>query len=296
MRVKVFLASSAELEEDRKEFALLLSLKNSDWEARGVYLDLVKWEDYLDAMSKTRLQDEYNKAIRECDVFVALFWTKVGKFTEEEFETAFGLFKATNRPFIFTYFKDTEISIGSANRDDLKSLWAFQDKLKALGHFYTPYKNVDELKFHFNRQLEKLAASESWFESVAALGALVQAWKDAQESGIDLQKAKLDIANSVASRPQQPAAARSTTEAARSTGMVIDQELLGKLVADINAAKSRFAAVFTDPRYTPADIDREEERARLSVCAHLKRIRDFNAGALPSTEMESLSVSFRCEG
>lgn len=78
--------------------------------------------------------------------------------------------------------------------------------------------------------------------------------------------------------------------------MVIDQELLGKLFADIVAAKSRFAAVFTDPRYTPADIDREEERARLCVCAHLKRIREFNAGILPNIEMESLSVSFRCGG
>jgi hypothetical protein len=39
------------------------------------------------------------------------------------------------------------------------SLWAFQEKLDGLGHFYTRYKNIDELKYHFNRQLDKLAAS-----------------------------------------------------------------------------------------------------------------------------------------
>jgi hypothetical protein len=39
------------------------------------------------------------------------------------------------------------------------SLWAFQEKLRALGHFYTVYKNVDELKFKFNQQLDKLASS-----------------------------------------------------------------------------------------------------------------------------------------
>ena len=87
------------------------------------------WEDFLDAVSQTRLQDEYNKAIRECDIFVMLFFTKVGQYTEEEFETAFGQFKATNKPFIFTYFKDAEISIGSVNKSDLMSLWAFQEKL-----------------------------------------------------------------------------------------------------------------------------------------------------------------------
>ena len=39
------------------------------------------------------------------------------------------------------------------------SLWAFQEKLDKLGHFYTVYKNIDELKFKFNQQLDKLAAS-----------------------------------------------------------------------------------------------------------------------------------------
>ncbi len=88
-----------------------------------------------------------------------LFWTKVGKYTQEEFETAFGQFKATNKPFIFTYFKDAEISTVSANKKDLMSLWAFQEKLSALGHFYTVYKNVEDLKFKFNQQLDKLAAN-----------------------------------------------------------------------------------------------------------------------------------------
>ena len=115
------------------------------------------WEDFADAVSKTRLQDEYNKSIRECDIFVMLFCTEVGQYTEEEFKTAFGQFKATNKPFIFTYFKDAQISIGSVNESDLMSLWAFKEKLAGLGHFYTVYKNTEELKLHFNQQLDKLA-------------------------------------------------------------------------------------------------------------------------------------------
>jgi hypothetical protein len=157
---KLFLASSSELKEDRKEFEIFINRKNKDWVARGVFLELIVWEDFLDAVAKTRLQDEYNRAIRECDIFVMLFWTKVGQYTEEEFETAFGQFQATNKPFIFTYFKDAQISTGIANKKDLMSLWAFQEKLDALGHFYTRYKNTDELKFHFNQQLDKLATSD----------------------------------------------------------------------------------------------------------------------------------------
>ncbi|MGH8490413.1 MAG: hypothetical protein ACREXS_16495 [Gammaproteobacteria bacterium] len=153
----IFLASSAELAEDRKEFEIFISRKSMNWVDQGVLLAVIAWEDFLDGVSQTRLQDEYNKAIRECDIFVMLFWTKVGPYTEEEFETAFEQFKATKKPFIFTYFKDPEIRTASANESDLMSLRAFQEKLDALGHFKTVYKNTDQLKVHFNHQLDKLA-------------------------------------------------------------------------------------------------------------------------------------------
>ncbi|MGH8628582.1 MAG: hypothetical protein ACREYC_26055, partial [Gammaproteobacteria bacterium] len=154
---RIFLASSAELAEDRKEFEIFINRKNKDWVDQGVFIELIVWEDFLDAVSKRRLQDEYNEAIRESDIFVMLFWTKVGQYTEEEFETAFRQFKATNKPFIFTYFKDAAISSGSADQKDLMSLSAFQKKLDTLGHFKTIYKNIDQLKFHFHQQLDKLA-------------------------------------------------------------------------------------------------------------------------------------------
>jgi hypothetical protein len=156
---KIFLASSSELKNERDQFEILINRKNKEWVDRGVFLDLGKWEDFLDAVSRTRLQDDYNKAIRESDIFVMLFLTKVGKYTEEEFDTALAQFKATGKPVIFTYFKDVQISTGSANQQDLMSLWAFQKKLKDLGHFQTVYKNTEGLLLHFTQQLEKLADS-----------------------------------------------------------------------------------------------------------------------------------------
>lgn len=159
MKKKLFLASSAELSEDRKAFEIFVNRRNKEWGDKGVFIELIAWEDFLDAISRTRLQDEYNKAIRDCDLFVMLFWTKVGRYTEEEFETAFGQFKASGKPFIFTYFKDAEVSADRANKRELMSLWAFQEKLDALGHFCTRYQTIDGLKLHFGQQLDKLAAS-----------------------------------------------------------------------------------------------------------------------------------------
>ena len=156
-KIRLFLASSSELLDERKEFELFINRKNKEWHDKGIFIDLIIWEDFLDAMSRTRLQDEYNKVIAESDLFVMLFFTKVGKYTNEEFDFAYDHFMKTNNPLIFTYFKDAPITTGSANKEDIKSLWAFQEKLDKLGHFYSTYKNIDGLKYQFNGQLDKLA-------------------------------------------------------------------------------------------------------------------------------------------
>lgn len=107
-------------------------------------------------MSETRLQNEYHDAIRHCDVFVSLFFTKTGKFTEEEFEVAHKHFKEATRPLIYTYFKNADIKTGNARKDDLNSLWAFQEKLDKLGHFYARYDNIEDLKLQFRGQIDKI--------------------------------------------------------------------------------------------------------------------------------------------
>jgi internalin A len=154
--IRIFLASSAELREDRDEFELYFRQLNDQLRKDGVYLRIVRWENFLDTMSETRLQDEYNKAIRECDIFVCLFFTKTGKFTEEEFDVAHAHFKEHHKPLLFTFFKKAAVDVDSLPLKDLKSLRAFQAKLKQLGHFYTSYNNIEDLKLQFRGQLDKI--------------------------------------------------------------------------------------------------------------------------------------------
>jgi hypothetical protein len=154
--IRIFLASSEELREDRDAFELYFRQQNDQLRKRGLYLEINRWENFLDAMSDTRLQDEYNKAVRECDIFVSLFFTKTGKYTEEEFDTARRQFLETGKPLIYTFFKDAEIKTGSAREKDLESLWAFQKRLSALKHFYSRYDSVEHLKRQFRDQLDKI--------------------------------------------------------------------------------------------------------------------------------------------
>jgi tetratricopeptide (TPR) repeat protein len=153
---RLFLASSSELMDDRKEFEIFINRKNKEWYKKGIFLELIIWEDFLEPVAQTRLQNEYNKEIAGCDLFVMLYFTKVGKFTEEEFDVAYEQFKSSGKPLIYPYFKEVDKATVVANPDDFKSLCAFQEKLEKLGDYQRFYKNIDELKFKFNQQLDKL--------------------------------------------------------------------------------------------------------------------------------------------
>jgi len=157
--IKIFLASSAELKTDRDQFEIFINRKNKDWVNKGAHLELVIWEDFLDCISKTRLQDEYDKAIHECDIFILLFSTKVGKYTEEEFQTAYDLFLETGNPKIYTYCKEQINNQDSPDPQDQKSVINFQKKLQELGHFQTNCQNTQDFLLHFTQQLDKLVAT-----------------------------------------------------------------------------------------------------------------------------------------
>ena len=154
--IRNFLASSSELKEDRDRFELFFRQENDRLRTQLFYLDVNRWENFLDAVSDTRLQAEYNKAIQNCDIFVSLFKTKTGKYTEEEFDVAHSAFIATGKPRIYTYFMRTKVSNDRGMRRDLTSLWDFQEKLAKLGHFHTEYANIEDLLLKFRRQLDKL--------------------------------------------------------------------------------------------------------------------------------------------
>lgn len=87
---KIFLASSEELREDRRAFEIMLGRINQQWRQRDITFELVVWENFIDALSREGLQKEYNKAINECDIFVMMFFTKVGKYRQEHIERSFG--------------------------------------------------------------------------------------------------------------------------------------------------------------------------------------------------------------
>jgi hypothetical protein len=153
-KIKIFLASSLELKPERECFEQEIYRKCKAWYDTGIFLHLDIWEDLSARMSADGSQSEYNKYVQSADLFVLLAYTKVGMYTGVEFDTAFGQFKSTQKPFIFTYFKTHDAVITDP------SLAVFHQKLKDLGHFYCPFKDANDLWNQFNKELDKLSLGE----------------------------------------------------------------------------------------------------------------------------------------
>ena len=143
MRIKIFLASSKELEEERLIFADLVGHLNKALEGQDIIISLVKWE-YVDAsMGPEHKQEEYNEQLRDCDLCIVLYWTSFGKWTKMELDTAYEEKCAGRNPKrLYVYFKDGE--------EISEELQKFRDGFpENYGHFFSDYKNIDTLKAHF---------------------------------------------------------------------------------------------------------------------------------------------------
>ncbi len=151
--IKIFLASSKELSNDRYAFVNFVRRLNKTYEKRGIRLDLFEWEDYDAAYNNRRKQDEYDDQIRDSDMFLALFRTRVGKFTIEEFEVAVEEFHRTGKkPKNYVYIHD--LLEGEVETDELME---FKRRLSdEMGYYWIRYNNIDSLQLHFIIQLQQL--------------------------------------------------------------------------------------------------------------------------------------------
>mgnify|MGYP003297778255 CR=1 FL=1 len=148
--IKIFLASSEELEDDRNAFGNLVRRLNKTYEKRGIHLELFEWEDYDAAYNNCRKQDEYNDNIRNSDIFLAVFHRIAGKFTLEEFNIAKEEFSKKALPKTYVYCKD--IKGGETESAELKEFK--QQLIDEMGHYWSRYSNRDTMQLHFVMQLQ----------------------------------------------------------------------------------------------------------------------------------------------
>ena len=154
--IKIFLASSEELDYDRMVFGNLVRRLDDIYEKRGIRIKLFEWEDYDAAFNDRRKQDEYNDNVRESDIFLALFHKKAGKFTIEEFDIASEEFQKHASPKVFTFCKDLK-----ADEEESPELAEFKKRLfDEMGHYWCRYDSRESLQLQFVMQLQLVESSK----------------------------------------------------------------------------------------------------------------------------------------
>ena len=155
--IRIFLASSEELENDRNAFGNLIRKLNKTYQMRGIELYLFEWEDYDAAYNNRRKQDEYNEKVRASDMFLAVFHIKAGRFTLEEFDVAIEEFRRRGLPKSYVYCKD--LKDDEVESQELKE---FKERLdNELGHYWSRYSNRDTMQLHFVMQLQLVEGCNS---------------------------------------------------------------------------------------------------------------------------------------
>lgn len=141
--IRIFLASSiVEFANERMAIEnFIRNISDKFEENYDVKIQPLLCENFDDAYSITRKQEEYNDKIRDSELCFFIFFTKAGEYTREEFEVARKKFEETGKPKIYTYFK--VIKDGEAEQ----SLTDFMNELdKVFGHYYGTFDHIDTVK------------------------------------------------------------------------------------------------------------------------------------------------------
>ncbi|HLP49198.1 MAG TPA: hypothetical protein VK469_24875, partial [Candidatus Kapabacteria bacterium] len=99
-RVKIFVASGSDLKKEREQTILILNKLNKSFP--HLHLEPIEWETDIPPGSYDGkiIQDEINPLLEQCDIMLVLFYSKVGKFTLEEFQLAL-----QKKKKVFLYFR-----------------------------------------------------------------------------------------------------------------------------------------------------------------------------------------------
>lgn len=153
---RIFLASSFELKSERDQFEIFINRENKRLAEKNVFLRLEIWEDINDGFNTTCKQEDYNEYLRKCDIFVMLFWSKVGKYTLQEFDLAYQLLNETGKPHVFVYEKTiTKHSATDADKES-KALFIKQIQSENKEQFQSQFAHYAELENRFKKSLDEL--------------------------------------------------------------------------------------------------------------------------------------------
>ena len=148
--LKIFIASSEELKLERLALNSLIIRMNKVLKKHDIRLEPEMWEMLDASMGPLHKQEEYNLALRTCDVCLVLFWNRFGDFTAEEFNVAYEATRNGGMPrHLYVVFKRSNNMAAELN--------TFQNSLsQSYNQASNTVGTTEELCRLFARQMSEL--------------------------------------------------------------------------------------------------------------------------------------------
>jgi len=152
--IRIFLSSSLELNEERREIELLISRENRKLHYQNIFLNLIIWEDLRQSFSGDRIQNYFTEKMLECDIVINMFFKKFGAFTKEEFDVAYCHFKKGQKPrYLYVYFKSGKVEIDEIDEGILK-IKQLKNEIEDAEQIYKIFNSKEDLVLQLKKQLD----------------------------------------------------------------------------------------------------------------------------------------------
>lgn len=165
--ITTFVASPSDVREERAALELVINELNKTWsKSLGLRLDLIKWETDVHPDFGSYSQDVINTQINdEYDIFVAIFWGRIGSPTNEydsgtleEFDRAYKKYLKDNKSVnIMIYFKDQPIPPSKMDLTQLTKIQKLKNTLGEKGGLYWTFDKTGDFESLLRTHLSKVA-------------------------------------------------------------------------------------------------------------------------------------------
>ncbi|GIU24278.1 hypothetical protein L2719_06465 [Shewanella schlegeliana] len=172
--ISVFVASPGDVADERSALETIISELNRTWsKTLNLRLELIRWETDIHPSFGAYPQDVINKQVADdYDVFIALFWSKVGTPTAvaesgtiEEFQRAYEKHKASpNSIDIMVYFKDQAIPPSKMDFEQLQKLQSLKKQLGEKGGLYWDFESTEDFENMVRGHLSRVA--QAWSQKL----------------------------------------------------------------------------------------------------------------------------------
>lgn len=157
---KVFVAGTYDIAGEKQAVEEVIRGLNKHFRPIGYEYEFVDWKKCLPGAGRN--QNDINKLIDDCDIFICLFWKRYGRqsdenpersYTEQEFWHAYKLYQQqTALRNVIVYFKNIDVE---EKTNDIQKILSFKKEHEDLGLF-SEYKDLEEFKSNVDDHLTEI--------------------------------------------------------------------------------------------------------------------------------------------